>query len=218
MDSPISVLLISEYALIRLGVLAYLHNNAAIRCVEQVDSLSQAMLKLANHDIDVVIVDLSLLKLSGLSALQQLLKHDPGIKITVLSRNEKEPFITQCIENGALGYLSLRCTQDELIESIKTVYRNEKYLSHDVAYAFAISSINKTDNPLSSLTSREYQVFTLLAKGTSIAEVAAALFISPKTVHVYRTNIFSKLKLTSAFELTLLALRYGVISIDVLES
>lgn len=218
MDQPISVLLISEYALVRLGVLAYLHDNAAIHCQSHVDSLTQAVLQLTENSIDVAIVDLALLKPSGLSALRQLLKHDPATKIIVLSRTEKEPFITQCMENGALGYLSLKCSKDELIEAIHTVYRNEKYLSRDVAYAYAIANLNKTDHALSSLTPREYQVFTLLAKGSAVADIATVLFISPKTVHVYRTNIFTKLKLTSAFELTLLALRHGVISIDVLES
>jgi|GEM_PF-1996623 len=217
-DKPIAILLVSEFAVIRLGICAYLNDCAEITCQHQAQSLQHAFDYLTNHDADVAIVDLALLKPSGLSALRQLLKHDPGIKIIALSRNEKEPFITQCMENGALGYLSLKCSQDELIEAIHTVYRNEKYLSRDVAYAYAIANLNKTDHALSSLTAREYQVFTMLAKGSAIADIAGALFISRKTVHVYRTNIFTKLKLTSAFELTLLALRHGVISIDVMES
>ncbi len=218
MGNPISVLVISEYAIVRLGVAAYLNENPFVKSFRLAESMQEAQPVIQADDIDVVIVDLALLKLSGLSGIGMLLKQDPGIKIIVLSRNEKEPFITQCIEHGALGYISLRCGQGELIEAIRTVCRNEKYLSQDVAYGYAIASLNKADNPIARLTSREYQSFTLLAKGASINDVAAALFISPKTVHVYRANIFSKLKISSAYELTLLALRHGVISIDVLES
>lgn len=197
---------------------AYLKDRSDMACHHQAESLQQAVDCLAAEKADVAIIDLSLLKPSGLAELRQILKQDPGLKIIVLSCTEKEPFITQCMENGALGYLSLKCSKDELVEAIHTVYRNEKYLSRDVAYSYAISSLNKNDNPISALTAREYQVFTMLAKGSAVADIARALFISPKTVHVYRANIFSKLKLSSAFELTLLALRQGVISIDVMES
>lgn len=215
-DTPISILHITEYTVIQLGVAVYLKNTDYT--VRHSDSINGAVRMLADGDVDIVIIDLALLKPSGLAAIKVLLKHDPGLKIIVLSRNEREPFITQGIDNGALGYLSLRCTQDELIDAIHTVYRNERYLSRDVAYGYAMANLNKSDHALSSLTAREYQVFTLLAKGTSIADIAAALFISPKTVHVYRANLFAKLKLTSSYELTLLALRQGVISIDVLEN
>lgn len=214
---PLSVLVISEYAIVRLGVAAYLNGNSLIGSLRSVESLQQAQSIIPESHVDVVIVDLALLKPSGLSVIAALLKQDPGIKIIVLSRNEQEPFITQCMEQGALGYVSMKCNQEELIEAIQTVYRNEKYLSHDVAYGYAIASLNKGDNPIALLTSREYQVFALLAKGTSIADVASALFISPKTVHVYRTNIFNKLKLSSSYELTLLALRHGVISLEGIE-
>lgn len=213
-DNPITVLQITGYAVVRYGIAAYLDGQPSIKQLHHVTSLDAAGQVLTDDEIDVAIVDLMLLKPSGLSAIRSLLKHDPGLKIIVLSRSEQEPFVTQSMENGALGYLSMRCTASELIEAIKTVYRNEKYLSHDVAYGYAMASLNKSDNPILQLTTREYQVFTLLAKGASIADVAAQLFISPKTVHVYRANIFSKLNLTNTFELTLLALRHGVVSID----
>lgn len=217
-DKPISVLLASQFSVVRLGVITYLKDCLDIVCQHQVESLQQVAEQLTHANADVAIIDLSLLKPSGLADLRLLIKQDPGLKVIVLSRSEKEPFITQCMDNGALGYLSLKCTQAELIEAIRTVYRNEKYLSQDVAYGYAMASLNKTESALSSLTAREYQVFTLLAKGSAVAEIAKALFISPKTVHVYRANIFFKLGLSGVFELTLLALRHGVISIDVLES
>jgi DNA-binding NarL/FixJ family response regulator len=116
-DHPISLLLIREYAVVRIGLMAYLGDTPSIATVEQVDSIDKSLELLANDNTDVAIVDLALLKPSGLSAIRQLLKVDPGIKIIVLSCNEREPFITQCIENGALGYLSLGCTQAELIEA-----------------------------------------------------------------------------------------------------
>ena len=92
-----------------------------------------------------------------------------------------------------------------------------EYLSKSVAYQYAIANLNKNSNTLSSLTNREYQVFTLLAQGRSINEIAGDLFISSKTVHVYRANIMSKLQLDSAFELTLMAIKNGIISVDAID-
>ena len=217
LDDTISILVISEYPVVRLGLSTYFHDKNTIASVWQVGSLSDATDLLKEQRIDVVIVDLGLLKPSGLSAIKGLLKQEPGIKIIVLSRSETEPFVTKCIENGALGFISLKIEPDEIMEAVHAVHRNEKYLSKSVAYQYAIANLNKNSNTLSSLTNREYQVFTLLAQGRSINEIAGDLFISSKTVHVYRANIMSKLQLDSAFELTLMAIKNGIISVDAID-
>ena len=217
MDDKINVLVASEYILVRLGITTYLKTASKAYQVIQADSLSAAAAQFHDHSVDVAVVDLAIVKPSGLSAIKSLLKQDPAVKIIVLSRNEKEPFITKAIENGALGYISLKSDPIELIEAIQAVYRNEKYLSKDVAYGYAIANLNRGSHELALLTTREYQVFTHLAQGKSVNEISVALFISPKTVHVYRSNIFEKLKVSSCFELTLMALKSGVISIDVMD-
>ena len=217
MGSPVNLLIVSEYPIVRLGVTSCLNGCTDVGSLVYAESLDQAVTALTGGSIDVVVIDLVILKPSGLSGIGTLLKHDPGIKIIVLSRHEKEPFITQCVEMGALGYVSLKSTAEELLEAVGTVSRNEKYLSRDVAYGYAISSLNKTTHAISSLTVREYQVFALLARGEAVTAIAKSLYISPKTVHVYRGNILSKLKIHNAFELTLLALKHGVISIEFFE-
>lgn len=215
--TTINTLLACEYQIVCLGIAKYLENNDKVSVTHTVSTLSTLYSTLNKHQIDIAFVELALLKSSGLSAIKDILKLDPGLKIIVLSRNEKEPFISKCMELGALGYVSLKCQPQELFEALNTVYRNDKYLSQDVAYDFALSNLEKNEQVFSVLTTREYQVFTQLSQGKSVAEIAEGIHLSPKTVHVYRSNIMGKLGAKNVSELTLIALKHGIISIDVIE-
>jgi len=212
----INVALACEYQIVCLGIANYIEAHSKHHIVHRVSNLNALYQAIKDNGIDVVLVELSLLKPSGLVDIKNIITADPGIKLVVIARSEKQPFISKSVDSGALGYISLQCHPDEIIECIETVSRNEKYLSKDVAYDFAISSLNKDHEQLSGLTTREYQVFSQLAQGICVVDIASSLHISHKTVHVYRSNIMEKLKVTSTPELTLLALKHGVISIDVL--
>lgn len=193
---------------------SYLQEQQLVNRLHQAASLSAAFEEIGQQQIDVAVVELELLKPSGLGAIRALLRAAPGLRLIVLSRREIEPFVTQCMAGGALGYLLLHSQPGELLAAIRAAINDERYLSRDAASAYALASLNREQHVLSALSSREYQVFTRLAQGASVNSIAAALCLSPKTVHVYRSNILEKLKVTSPFELTLLALKNGVISID----
>jgi DNA-binding NarL/FixJ family response regulator len=167
--------------------------------------------------IDVLVIELSLLKTSGLMLIRELINLDPALRVLVMSRKEKEPFISKCIEYGALGYISLQCSVDELITAINTVYQGNNYLSQDVAYSFALSKLNNNQDCVLQLTDREYQVFTALAQGMCVKDIAMNMCLSPKTVHVYRSNIMKKLNVTNTAELTIIAFKNGIITIDLVD-
>ena len=213
----INILLACEYQIVCLGIARYLEDNNKVAVTHTVSSLSKVYSTLKANQIDIAFIELTLLKSSGLTAIKDTLKIDPGLKIIVLSRNEKEPFISKCMEFGALGFVSLKCQPNELFGAIDSVHHNNKYLSQDVAYDYAISNLDKNQQLFSVLTTREYQVFTQLSRGLTVTEIAASIHLSPKTVHVYRANIMKKLGIKNASELTLIALKHGIISIDVVE-
>ena len=213
----IKLLLACEYQIVCLGIARYIEDSGKAQVAHELSTLSDLYSTINASQIDIALVDLALLKASGLSAIKDIIKIDPGLKIIILSRNEKEPFISKCMELGALGYVSLKCHPQELLDAIDTVQRDIRYLSQDVAYGFALSNLDKTQQIFSVLTPREYQVFTQLAQGLSVAEIAGSIHLSSKTVHVYRANIMKKLGVKNVSELTLIALRHGIISIDVIE-
>ena len=214
--TPTNILLACEYEVVGLGIAKYLEDQSNAFRIYPASTLEALYSTLTAHPINIAFIELALLKSTGLNAITDILKSVPPLKIIVLSRNEKEPFISQCMELGTLGYVSLKCQPEELLEAISTVQGNQKYLSQDVAYNYALSSLDKNDQLISVLTTREYQVFTQIAQGISVTDIAAAMHLSPKTIHVYRANIMSKLNMTNGSELTLLALKHGVISVDVI--
>jgi two-component system invasion response regulator UvrY len=213
-SDKINILLVCEFQIVCLGIVKLIENHKDLSVFGRAPSLADLTAILKKSHIDVALVELSLLKQPGLSAIRDILKTDPGLKIIVLSRDEKEPFISNSIDNGALGFISLKCPPEEMIEAIRCVYENEKYLSKDVAYEFAISSLCKEKQTLSGLTSREFQVFTMLCHGKSVTEIAETIYLSPKTVHVYRASIMNKLSVKNLADLTLIALKNGIVSID----
>ena len=211
----INILLACEYHIVSLGIAQYLETNNQRTSTKTTSTLSSLYSTLKQTQVDIAIVELTLLKSSGLTVIKDIIKIDPGLKIIVLSRNEKEPFISKSMEFGALGYVSLKCQPQELLDAIESVYLNKKYLSKDVAYEFALSNLDNKQQPFSLLTTREYQVFTQLSQGISVNGIAESIHLSPKTIHVYRADIMNKLGLKNSSELTLIALKHGIISIDV---
>lgn len=214
--TKIHIVLVCEYQIVCLGLAQYISTHNELDVIGHALSLEQLSAVILKKRVDVALVELALLKRSGLSAIRDIHKIDAGIKVLVISRDEKEPFVSKCVENGALGYVSLKCEPQELIQAIHTVNNNQKFLSKDVAYDFAMSSLSKESEILSTLTCREYQVFTLLAQGISVNDIAVQLYLSPKTIHVYRAAIMAKLSAKTASELTVIALKNGVITIDVI--
>lgn len=213
----VNLLLVSELPLLLTGMMSCLQAQPFVAHLYQASSLAAAFDIIKSEQIDVAAVELSLLKPSGLSAIRSLLRSAPALRLIVLSRREVEPFVTHCMEEGALGYLSLRSQPAELLAAIRAVIDHKKYLSGDAATAYALARLNQEEHLLSALSTREFQVFTRLAQGASVNEIAEALCLSPKTVHVYRRNIFDKLKVTKPFQLVLLALKYDVIGLDGME-
>lgn len=216
-NKKINIILACEYQIVCLGIANYIESHSKYQITHNASSLNDLYRQLECSTVDVVIIELSMLKPGGLAGIKHILSKSPGTRIIVVARSEKQPFISKSIDNGALGYISLQCEPKEIVEAIDTVLRGDKYLSKDVAYDFAISSLNKENELISSLTSREYQVFSQLAQGICVVDIAESLHISHKTVHVYRSSIMEKLRVENNSELTLLALKYSVISLDSLE-
>lgn len=213
-DKDIRVALLCEYRITAFGIKTLLNAEEDISVDRSVSRFSGLYSLIEEQQPHVALIELSFLKSSGLSALKDITRNRPGIGLIVLSRNEREPFISKTMEHGALGYVSLDCEPVELVEAVRSVSLGRRFLSQDIAYDFAISRLENKDDLLSSLTGREYEVLTHLAKGNSVNEVAPLLHLSPKTIHVYRANLLTKLNASNNSELTLIALRLGVVSLD----
>lgn len=160
---------------------------------------------------DVLVLDLSLPDGDGLVLLRHVLAQRPELAIVVLSMHDGALFVQDALSAGARGYVTKRSAPDELVEAIRAAGRGERYLGHDVRVHGA-SPEGGDEDRLPELTGREAQVFLLLARGHSVARVAATIGISNKTTYAHRANIYAKLSLRSDYELRMLAKRRGLLA------
>lgn len=159
----------------------------------------------------IFIVDISLSNnQTSFNFLAHLREHHPDIKVIIASMYDHDPYVSQAMRLGALGYVSKRSASEEMIDAVRAVSQGQRYLSDDVSF----SKEPNVDICIDSLTNRELQALPLFAKGLNAKQVAQELGMMPKTAHVHKANIYSKLGVSTSFELLKIAINFGVIQLD----
>ncbi|MCL2896978.1 transcriptional regulator UhpA [Brenneria tiliae] len=187
----ITIALIDDHLIVRSGFAQLLALEPDMRVVGEFGSGREALAGLPGRAVQVCICDISMPDISGLELLSLLPK---GMAVVMLSVHDSPALIEQALHAGAHGFLSKRCSPDELIAAVRTVATGGCYLTPDVALKLASSR----QDPL---TRRERQVAEKLAQGLAVKEIAAELGLSPKTVHVHRANLMEKLGISNDVEL-----------------
>ncbi len=205
------ILLVDDHAIVREGFARLILEDPDNEIVAQVDNGHSAIDYAALHDVDVALVDINMEGIDGLKTTEILKKTRPGIHVIILSVNEVEPFISKSFDAGADAFLSKRCAPEELKRATLAVCRGERYVSDDICRRMAIDKLNNTENLLTTLTSREFEVFRLLARGDTVNDIADDLNISPKTAYVFRGNILKKLNLSTLADIIYCAQRYQIV-------
>ena len=205
----IRVLLVDDHALVRMGFRMLLA-NADITVVGETDDGEQAYQMYPQLTPDVVVMDLSMPGMGGLEAVRRLLARDANARVLVLSAHEDSTHPRRVLRAGALGYLAKRSAPDELIVAVKTVARGERYVDAQTAQTLALAQVDGQDNPVDLLSEREFSVFIQLARGMSVATIAENLNLSPSTVGTHLYHVKQKLNAKNQSEITLVALRWGL--------
>ncbi|MEZ8324042.1 transcriptional regulator UhpA [Vibrio cyclitrophicus] len=192
----INVALVDDHVIVRSGFAQLLSLEADITVVGEFNSAAEARLGLPSCHPDVVILDISMQDESGLSLLEEI---PSGIASIMLSVHDSPAMVEKSLELGAKGYLSKRCSPDELIQAVHTSANGGCYLTPDIAIKLATPVKNKAS--LNQLTRREREVCQLLATGLDVKSIAVELGVSHKTVHVHRANAMDKLNVKNNVEL-----------------
>ncbi|HFM1265208.1 TPA: transcriptional regulator UhpA [Escherichia coli] len=196
----ITVALIDDHLIVRSGFAQLLGLEPDLQVVAEFGSGREALAGLPGREalaglpgrgVQVCICDISMPDISGLELLSQLPK---GMATIMLSVHDSPALVEQALNAGARGFLSKRCSPDELISAVHTVATGGCYLTPDIAIKLA----SGRQDPL---TKRERQVAEKLAQGMAVKEIAAELGLSPKTVHVHRANLMEKLGVSNDVEL-----------------
>ena len=206
----IRVLLVDDHALVRVGFRMLLA-DARVEVVGEAESGEQACVDYARAKPDVVVMDLSMPGMGGLEAVRRLLAQDAKARVLCLSAHEDTAHPRRVLRAGALGYLTKRSAPDALIAAVTAVARGERYVDAQTAQALALTQLEGDTSPADALSEREFSVFIQLARGQSVAQIAETLNLSPSTVGTHLYHVKQKLGASNQSELTLVALRWGLI-------
>ena len=206
----IRVMLVDDHALVRMGFRMLL-GNAGIEVVAEAESGEAACQAVPQAKPDVVVMDLSMPGMGGLEAVRRLLAQNAKLRILALSAHEDTAPPQRVLKAGALGYLAKRSAPEALLAAVEAVARGERYVDAQTAQRLAVAQIEGETNPVDALSEREFSVFLQLARGASVAQIADTLKLSTSTVGTHLYHIKQKLGASNQSELTLVALRWGLI-------
>jgi DNA-binding NarL/FixJ family response regulator len=208
----IRVLITDDHPLVREGLIKILREEVDMKVIGEAQNAAEAMEHLKQHDVDVLILDISLPGKSGLDMLKDLKQRYPKLRILILSMHPEDRFARRVLKTGASGYITKESAPDQLVNAIRKVFGGGKYISPALAEQLAAGLELNTDQPLHEILSdREYQVLSMIAGGKKTQEIAEKLSLSPKTVNTYRARVLQKMRMRTNAELIHYAIEHGLV-------
>lgn len=206
-------MLVDDHAVVRMGFKLLLQASDDIAVVAEADSGEAACQRFDEAAPDVVVMDLAMPGMGGMEAIKRLCAKNARVRILALSAHEDISHPMRALQAGAMGYLSKRSAPEVLIDAIRAVAKGQRYVDAQIAQRIAVQAISGDKSPVEKLSGREFEVFAQLARGQSVAQISDTLKLSAATVGTHLYNIKQKLGLNNQAEITLLAVRHGVISV-----
>ncbi len=211
----INVLVVDDHDLVRAGICRLLSDVAGIDVIAEANCGEDAVRIAKEKCPHVVLMDVKMPGIGGLEATRKMLRNNPDIKIIALTIYGSEPFPTKLLQAGASGYLTKGTLLEEMVNAIRAVYAGKRYLGPDIAQQLALKSLIDADkSPFDLLSERELQVMIMITSGQNVQVISEKLCVSPKTINSYRYRIYEKLNVQSDVELTLLAMRHGILDTE----
>jgi len=208
----ITVLLVDDHAVVRTGFRLLLQSVAEVSAVHEAESGEVACQRYTELAPDVIVMDLAMPGMGGLEALRRIRSHDSNARVLALSAHDDPMHARRALREGALGFLSKRSAPEALIEAVMAVAAGRRYIDASLAQELALADLDgAAKSPVERLSEREFEVFVRLARGATVQRIAEDLKLSASTVGTHLYNIKQKLAVVNQSELTLLAIRHGLI-------
>ncbi|MGC1523305.1 MAG: response regulator transcription factor [Steroidobacteraceae bacterium] len=208
----IRVLLVDDHAVVRMGFRLLLQSVADMSVIAEAESGEAACQLYLEHNPDVVVMDLAMPGMGGLEALRRIRARESHAKILALSAHDDPMHARRALQEGALGFLSKRSAPEALLEAVSIVAAGRRYIDPALAQKLALAEFDgATKSPVERLSDREFEVFVRLAGGATVQRIASDLNLSGSTVGTHLYNIKQKLGVANQSELTLIAIRHGLI-------
>jgi two-component system, NarL family, invasion response regulator UvrY len=208
----IRVMLADDHAVVRMGFRLLLQSAAEMSVVAEADSGESACQLYLEFNPDVVVMDLAMPGMGGLEALRRIRARHPQAQVLTLSAHDDPMHARRALQEGALGFLSKRSAPEALLEAVTVVAAGRRYLDPVLAQKLALAEFDGGNkSPVERLSEREFEVFVRLAGGATVQRIATDLNLSASTIGTHLYNIKQKLNVVNQSELTLIAIRHGLI-------
>ena len=217
--SQIKIVLADDHRIVREGFRALLQVQTGFEIVGETGDGLEAIRLVEQHKPHVLVVDLMMPGLNGLEVARQLTQRSSPTRIVILSMHANEAYVLEALRNGATAYVLKDSTSLDLVRAVHEAVAGRRYLSPPLsepaieAYLQKARSADSLDN-YATLTTREREVLQLSAEGHTNPEIAARLFISPRTVETHRANFMHKLNLRTQTDLIRFALQRGILRLE----
>ena len=208
----IGLLLVDDHAVVRAGYRLLLRNTTDIEIVAEAETGEQACRMYIEHRPDVVVMDLSLPGIGGLEAIRRIMARDRNARILVFSMHENTMFVEQALSAGARGYITKSSAPKVLIDAVRQVAAGRSHLDGSLAQQLVFQKVRERDSALMGLSTREFEIFCLLAEGLGAGDIGKRLSLSHKTIANYTTQIKNKLGCNSMADLVRMAIRHGIVN------
>jgi two-component system invasion response regulator UvrY len=208
----IRVILCDDHALIRRGIRDTLSDASDIEVVGEAGDYGELRSLMREQACDVLVLDINLPGRSGLDVLHVLKEEGAAVRVLVVSMYPEDQYAIRALRAGAYGYVNKGGDTQQIVEAVRMVAQGRKYITPDIAQMLAESLTQpQVEVAHEKLSDRELQTLVLIASGKRLSDIASELMLSPKTVSVYRARVLEKLALSNNSELTVYAIRNGLV-------
>ncbi|PMB84579.1 response regulator [Dolosicoccus paucivorans] len=208
----ISVLLVDDHEMVRLGVSAYLSSQADIEVIGEAENGLRGYQMALDLKPDVILMDLVMDVMDGIEATEKIIAEWPEAQIIIVTSFLDDEKVFPAIKAGAKSYLLKTSSASEIAQAIRKTYQGEHVMTREVSDKLIQREDEKRKTyPHDELTGREYEVLQLIAKGKSNQEIAEELFISLKTVKTHVSNILSKLEVADRTQAAIYAYQHSIV-------
>jgi len=220
--NKLKVLVADDHEVVREGLRKLVNSQSDMEVVGEARNGQEALDQVRSLRPDVVLLDVVMPGMSGLSAISLIRDVSSSTQVVVFSMHMKEAYVEQALASGAIGYITKTSPASEVSAAIRAAHRREYFLSSRIESVFIKAHLQKTTNGsevvgYNILTKREQQVFRLMVEGNTTNHIADILCLSPKTVEKNRANIMNKLNVNSIVELVMYAVKIGIVDPDLWE-
>ena len=206
---PIRVVLADDHPLTRAGISAYLAQESSVELIGEAEDGHQAWKLIEELRPDVALLDIRMPGEDGVAVARRVKESSLPVSVVMLTSYDAQQYVLASLRAGARGFILKTATPEEISRAISTVAKGGFYLDSEVA-----SAVGEREFAPEALSAREREVLSLASKGLSSKEVAARLFISERTVQTHLASIYDKLGAKNKTEALLLALKYGVVTLE----